>query len=120
MHKNKTSFLGKLHKRKINTILNKILADLLFGALKWRVSLVSAPQAPIYCECQYFRLYSIENRKGRRLPALPIIFIHLLKNLKLEKVLLILLHYLSFDHILYYVQLCILIKNIRLHLFHNL
>lgn len=76
MHKNKTSFLGKLHKMNFNTLLNKILAELLFGALKWRVSLVSAPQAPRYIgnlnilNCIVLRI----EKEGKPKLALPIIF----------------------------------------------
>lgn len=76
MHKNKVSFLGKLHNSKINTILNKILADLLFGALKWHVSSVSVPQKPLYIansnilSCIVLRI----EKEGKPKLALPIIF----------------------------------------------
>lgn len=76
MHKNKAMFLGKLHKVNFNTLLNKILAELLFGALKWRVSLVSAPQVPRYIadtnilSCIVLRI----EKEGKPKLALPIIF----------------------------------------------
>ena len=66
---------------------NKILADLLFGALKWHASSVSVPQALIYCRHQYIIMYSIEDRKGRRLPALPIIVFYLLSFALLGRIL---------------------------------
>lgn len=76
MHKNKVVFLGKLHNSRINTILNKILAELLFGALKWHVSSVSVPQAPRYIvdpnilTCIVLRI----EKEGKPKLALPIIF----------------------------------------------
>ena len=76
MHKNKVSFLGKLHNSKINTILNKILADLLFGALKWRVSLVSAPQALYIADVNILGCIVLRiEKEGKPKLALPIIFL---------------------------------------------
>ena len=77
MHKNTVKFLGKLHKMNLNTLLNKILAESIFGALKWHVSLVSAPQAPRYIgnlNILYCIVLRIE-KEGKPKLALPIYFL---------------------------------------------
>ena len=86
MHKNKTSFLGKLHNSKINTISNKILyiVNIMrrIGASLWY-----SRHCRKYWHCQYIIMYSIEDRKGRRLPALPIIVFYLLSFALLGRIL---------------------------------